>query len=178
MIPRFPDTVIRTVLGSWVPALLLLSASSLCMGSVMLPAVAWAEAACDTDGDGLCDSVDPCPDDGTNDSDADGICAGATYRSPMIGAGDNCPTVANADQRNLDGDDRGDACDLCPADTGAAEDECLGTGVWEFRRSNQISRSESSQVAVAGKLYLIGGEQTSAGESVEIYDPLRSARRQ
>jgi hypothetical protein len=27
---------------------------------------------------------------------------------------DNCPTVNNADQRNHDMDDRGDACDVCP----------------------------------------------------------------
>jgi len=38
------------------------------------------------------------------DTDADGI----------PDATDNCPTVANANQRNHDGDAKGDACDACP----------------------------------------------------------------
>src|SRR5262245_50070877 len=39
--------------------------------------------------------------DGTSDSDRDGVADPA----------DNCPTVANADQRDIDGDSVGDACD-------------------------------------------------------------------
>ena len=31
-------------------------------------------------------------------------------------AGDNCPTVANADQTDSDNDALGNACDLCPTD--------------------------------------------------------------
>jgi len=45
------------------------------------------------------------------DSDGDGILDGV----------DNCPFVANHDQRDFDGDLRGDACDVCPhiVETGA-----------------------------------------------------------
>ncbi|MBX3155240.1 MAG: thrombospondin type 3 repeat-containing protein [Deltaproteobacteria bacterium] len=44
----------------------------------------------------------PDPSD-PNDPDGDGV-----------GAGDNCPTVPNADQMDRDGDGVGDACDNCP----------------------------------------------------------------
>jgi hypothetical protein len=43
-------------------------------------------SSCDTDGDGICDDTD------------------------------NCPTVYNPNQSNIDGDAFGDACDLCPYD--------------------------------------------------------------
>jgi thrombospondin type 3 repeat protein len=49
--------------------------------------------------DGSDGSIDADP----NDPDGDGI-----------GANDNCPTVANPDQRDTDGDGVGDACDNCP----------------------------------------------------------------
>ena len=53
----------------------------------------------DSDGDGLADNIDPYP---TNpDYDGDGVKDGA----------DNCIAIANADQKNTDGDIAGDACD-------------------------------------------------------------------
>ncbi|RKH56660.1 amidohydrolase family protein [Corallococcus aberystwythensis] len=69
----------------------------------------------DTDGDGVGDACDPCPlEAGTTacvafrgeDDDHDGV---ATWK-------DNCPFVANADQKDTDGDGKGDVCDGCPAD--------------------------------------------------------------
>jgi hypothetical protein len=66
----------------------------------------------DDDSDGIGDACDVCPNDPDNDRDGDGICAGtgdATpvspgYRSPKTGENDNCPTVSNSSQANLDGD--------------------------------------------------------------------------
>ncbi|MBZ5640219.1 MAG: thrombospondin type 3 repeat-containing protein [Acidobacteriia bacterium] len=60
----------------------------------------------DSDGDGLCNSVDPCPADPLNDVDSDGVC----------GNTDNCPTTPNPAQTDSDGDGLGDACDACPLD--------------------------------------------------------------
>lgn len=60
----------------------------------------------DSDGDGVADEVDNCPEDynpGQDDGDTDGVgnlC-------------DNCPEVPNSDQTDSDGDGNGDACDLC-----------------------------------------------------------------
>lgn len=54
----------------------------------------------DIDNDGLCVSVDPCPEDSANDADADGLCADL----------DNCPTTPNPDQADSNNDGIGDAC--------------------------------------------------------------------
>jgi len=58
----------------------------------------------DSDGDGVGDACDTCPDDPIGDDDGDLIC----------GNDDNCPFVYNPNQENRDLDDRGDACDVCP----------------------------------------------------------------
>jgi hypothetical protein len=62
----------------------------------------------DTDGDGVPDAADDCPDvadPAQTDGDGD-----------VIGdACDNCPAVANPMQADGDGDDVGDACDVCPS---------------------------------------------------------------
>ncbi len=65
----------------------------------------------DWDLDGQVGACDGCPISAAGDEDLDLICAGA----------DNCPTVANPDQQNVDGDAFGDACDPCPLE-GTASD--------------------------------------------------------
>ncbi|MDJ0765846.1 MAG: thrombospondin type 3 repeat-containing protein [Myxococcota bacterium] len=45
-----------------------------------------------------------------------------------VGSGDNCPFVANPDQANSDGDDRGDACDNCPSVTNADQSDIDSDG--------------------------------------------------
>jgi YD repeat-containing protein len=60
----------------------------------------------DADHDGIGDACDPCPNDPLNDVDGDGICGNV----------DNCPTVANPTQADADHDGIGDACDACPND--------------------------------------------------------------
>jgi N-acetylneuraminic acid mutarotase len=126
------------------------------------------QTCADSDGDGACNTSDPCPHDGLDDADNDGICAGASFNAPKSGAGDNCPATANAGQTNSDGDGRGDACDACPLATGAAEDACLGTGSWSSRAPSTILRHEGGMTSFAGKNYLIGSDETL---TTEIYDP-------
>jgi len=58
----------------------------------------------DSDGDGIVDTCDVCPDDPLNDEDLDGVCGNI----------DNCPLVPNPGQANSDGDTYGDLCDNCP----------------------------------------------------------------
>jgi len=58
----------------------------------------------DTDGDGVCDSMDPCPADNPDDSDSDGVCD----------SDDICP--GGNDSQDQDADGIPDLCDFCPLD--------------------------------------------------------------
>ncbi|HEX9664778.1 MAG TPA: thrombospondin type 3 repeat-containing protein [Patescibacteria group bacterium] len=82
-----------------------------------------------SDNDIYGDACDWCPDDSDNDIDGDGYCAGPRYSGPRLGANDICPTVADPEQANTDGDELGDACDQCPDDPANDPDDdgvCAG----------------------------------------------------
>ena len=82
--------------------------TSLCLGD---------DAFSDSDSDGLCDDLDPCPLDATGDSDGDGVCD----------SDDQCPGFDDTPDTDLDGVP--DDCDLCEGDdlTGDADSDgiCL-----------------------------------------------------
>ncbi|RKH36840.1 lamin tail domain-containing protein [Corallococcus sicarius] len=92
----------------------------------------------DTDGDGSGDACDPCPlEAGTTscvafrgeDDDRDGV---ATWR-------DNCPFVSNADQKDTDGDGKGDTCDGCPAEAGT----CANPDPADFDYDNILTPADN-----------------------------------
>jgi len=66
----------------------------------------------DGDSDGLGDVCDAFPQDPDNDVDSDGVGADT----------DNCPVDSNADQSDIDGDLVGDVCDNAPNDFNPAQD--------------------------------------------------------
>lgn len=71
----------------------------------------------DTDGDGVMNSEDNCPEIANADqSDIDGDGIGDACDNDKDGDGinnnnDNCPEIANTDQSDMDGDGIGDVCD-------------------------------------------------------------------
>ncbi len=76
----------------------------------------------DTDGDGIADSVDNCPNtSNANQADADGDGVGNVC--------DNCPNTSNANQADADGDGVGNVCDNCPNTSNATQTDTDGDGV-------------------------------------------------
>ncbi len=75
----------------------------------------------DSDGDGVFDICDNCPDDynpSQRDFDGDG----------WADACDNCPDDSNSGQENCDGDDWGDVCDDDDDNDGYSDDDETGKG--------------------------------------------------
>jgi len=110
----------------------------------------------DTDGDGVVDTQDNCPDDANAsqlDTDRDGegdACDGDDDGDGVPDEDDNCPLVQNANQADGDRDRLGDACDpvVDPADAGVAED-------------GGVSEPDAGEEAVDP-----GPEATDAGEPI------------
>jgi len=76
----------------------------------------------DTDGDGIVDSQDNCPEDANQDqadSDTDGVGDEC----------DNCVNVINEDQTDADQDGVGDVCDNAPDDPNAGQGDADGDGI-------------------------------------------------
>ena len=71
----------------------------------------------DTDGDGIADNVDNCPNAANPDQadlDSDGIgdvCDDDIDGDGILNVDDNCPNAANPDQKDWDSDGIGDVCD-------------------------------------------------------------------
>lgn len=96
--------------------------------------VAGQEQTTDSDGDGIADTTDNCPDVANQDQkDTDGDGKGDACGSDSTGdkdndgvkdISDNCPDDANADQKDTDGDGKGDLCDTdTPDDSGEGDGE-------------------------------------------------------
>ncbi len=80
----------------------------------------------DTDGDGLGDACDPCPLD-ANTTTCTTVNPDDRDHDGRANAIDNCPDIANADQADSDLDGKGDVCDACPNQANPGTAGCPAT---------------------------------------------------
>jgi hypothetical protein len=93
----------------------------------------------DTDGDGIADDTDNCPNDANSDqADAD-----------SDGVGDACDTVAPPPAPDADGDGVADAQDNCPNDANPGQEDNDGDGAGDACDSNSFAPQVSSAAANA-----------------------------
>jgi len=134
----------------------------------------------DVDGDDVGDACDPCPvaADTTDcpvpsptDRDGDGI----------LNAFDNCPNLGNVDQADTDNDNKGDACDACPAYSNPGSAACPAT-IYDVKDG---SAAVGSHVAITNALvtgrtateFFLQVKETDPGylgpdfSGVYVYDP-------
>lgn len=109
----------------------------------------------DTDGDGVVDKYDNCPNDANADQanqdfDALGnVCDGTNDTGNtgdddgdgVINAVDNCPAIANGEQIDTDGDSDGDVCDSTPEGDNDS---------WSFAADNCVFVDNEDQANVHG----------------------------
>lgn len=105
----------------------------------------------DADADGIGNVCDVCPNDALNDTDNDGICFGIGFSAPKIGDSDNCPDIANADQADGDSDGIGDVCDTVTdfdADgyvaSGSGGDDCDDTDPTVYPEAPELSDGQDN----------------------------------
>ena len=89
-------------------------------------------------------------------ADPTGDCDNDTIRNDM----DNCPSVANVDQDNEDGDKWGDACDKCPPFATAADDDSDGDGVGDACDPNPSTPGDKIELF---ENFMNGGPQAHSG---------------